>query len=375
MDNKFIILVAVSAGTAAAVYLLYQELQRQRRQHKLLNEQIKLMQTEYKRLEGLVYANTLERYGHDDDDDRYYEIERMQHPITLERSRRTKDSQESSDESSDENSSSDSEETDVTSSESSKESSTHHQQELATSHRPLAMSKRSSPRYPPHVNEGHQTTRHASLPAANQARFPGSPGHPLYGYNRQHSQSQNNIFEQRGTHSPFGTLNNLFSMPGASVEVVTFTTETSQPQENAHTNEIITESTPKIEEVDHSENTKSTEVDESEGESEDENISNFDVDNQAKDSEDIAINKTETEDDEDIETFDVENVENTDNIIENDVDIQAIVGGAKSILDSENNITGDEPSQSEPAEVKPTKVYKDTPLNRKLGRVGLPTKK
>ena len=47
MDNKFVILIAVTAGTAAAVFLLYQELQRQRKQARMLLIEVKRMQDQY----------------------------------------------------------------------------------------------------------------------------------------------------------------------------------------------------------------------------------------------------------------------------------------------------------------------------------------
>ncbi len=66
MDNKIVLLVAVTAGIAAAVYLLYQELQKQRTHIRDQNLQIRALIQQSKRVEGLIYSYNIDNLDNDD---------------------------------------------------------------------------------------------------------------------------------------------------------------------------------------------------------------------------------------------------------------------------------------------------------------------
>ena len=63
-----VLLVGITAGIAAAVYLLYQELQKQRSQIREQNMQIRALIQQSKRVEGLIYTYNLEHL-HDSEDE------------------------------------------------------------------------------------------------------------------------------------------------------------------------------------------------------------------------------------------------------------------------------------------------------------------
>lgn len=393
MDNKFIILIAVSAGTAAAVYLLYQELQRQRRQNKLLLDQVKLMQDKFRKLEGLVYATNLERFGYDEDDEHYIELPNR---VVLERSTqlsgnapRSRRRSESSDESSsftdedEEEYSSDSEETD-------KSSSVEEQ-----------------------INIANPSTQPRTQPRTlqSQARFPETQGHPLYGYNKpvhphQGRQTVIHHHPQHNTQNPFvsNPFGTVYGIHSNAVEVVRITTDAPQHSYNE---------SPKIEELseheaEHETHEAEHEIHEAEHEAhdeahetleddhDDEEVLNFDVDNNNQYSieqtnsnegehivgvtEDITEDVPENFEDTDnaqnecFDNNDNEHIEDADSHFEEDFKI--ITGGAKDVFDSRvkvsdnGDVDGNDTDSS-----KSTRVYKDTPINRKLNRVGQPIKK
>ena len=61
MDNKLILLVGITAGIAGAVYILYQELRKQRTQIKEQNMQIRALLQQAKRVEGLIYTYNIDQ--------------------------------------------------------------------------------------------------------------------------------------------------------------------------------------------------------------------------------------------------------------------------------------------------------------------------
>ena len=61
MDNKIVLLVGITAGIAAAVYLLYQELRKQRVHIREQNMQIKALLQQAKRVEGLIYTYNIDQ--------------------------------------------------------------------------------------------------------------------------------------------------------------------------------------------------------------------------------------------------------------------------------------------------------------------------
>lgn len=61
MDNKIVLLVGITAGIAAAVYLLYQELRKQRTQIRDQNLQIRALLQQSKRVEGLIYTYNIDQ--------------------------------------------------------------------------------------------------------------------------------------------------------------------------------------------------------------------------------------------------------------------------------------------------------------------------
>ena len=61
MDNKIVLLVGITAGIAAAVYLLYQELRKQRAHIRDQSQQIRALLHQSKRIEGLIYTYNIDQ--------------------------------------------------------------------------------------------------------------------------------------------------------------------------------------------------------------------------------------------------------------------------------------------------------------------------
>lgn len=77
MDNKLVLLVGITAGIAAAVYLLYQELQKQRMQIREQNMQIRALIQQSKRVEGLIYTYNIDQLENSNGGNRRGSSERL----------------------------------------------------------------------------------------------------------------------------------------------------------------------------------------------------------------------------------------------------------------------------------------------------------